>query len=197
MKKLTLPLLLSALTGCVTINEELIRTPEPTLATRHKPTIETKTGQLIQTLNGHGDNAGVLSGTTVLDALAKGMMARWEDRELISDYGKPGKLDQAPDYTITLSGKRDEDSSIAGAILSGLSLMILPTSATLTYDIDVEMTNHKTKKTYITHVKNAVTTWMNILLFPALPLSWLGSHHAINDMADYTYNDFKAQGAFD
>lgn len=187
---------LIALSGCVTVNEEMLRKVSISPPQKQTMTVEVKTGELIQKLNGEGQNRGVLSGTTVLNAVAKSMMIRWKNKDIISDYGSAGELKKEPDYTITLSGVRNEDGSIAGAVLSGLTLMLLPSSSTLTYDLNLEFINNHTQKHYNVKAKNAVTTWMQILLLPALPFSWIGSNNMLNDIADYSYDELSKQGAF-
>lgn len=186
----------SLLSGCVSINEEMLRKVEVTPPQNNLPIIEVKTGELVQKFNGKGDNRGVLSGTTVLNAIGKSMMTRWQNQDLIDDYGFSGDLEQNPDYTLTLSGVRNEDGSIAGAVLTGISLFLIPTSSTLTYDLNIEVTNNHTQEKHAVKAKNAVTTWMQLLLFPAVPFSWIGSNNMINDIADYSYEELRKQGAF-
>lgn len=188
--------LLLALTGCVTVNEGMLRKVSISPPQQQQTTIEIKTGELIQKFNGEGQNRGVLSGTTVLNALGKSMMARWKNKDVIADYGFSDELKKEPDYTITLSGVRNEDGSIAGAVLSGLTLMLIPSSSTLTYDLNLDFVNNHTQKQYTVKAKNAVTTWIQILLLPALPFSWIGSNNMINDIADYSYDELRKQGAF-
>lgn len=183
-------------TGCVTVNESMLpKSPLPA-PVANAPVIETHTGTLVQTLNGSGENRGVLSGETVVSSMTTAICNRWKRHDLISDYDSPGDLDRPADYSLTVSGKRNEDSSIAGAILSGLLLMIPPTSSTLTYDLQFDLTNKRTGQAYHTAAKNAVTSYMEILLLPALPFSWMGSMHMQDDIADYVYNEFRKQGAF-
>lgn len=196
MKQLTIIGMLVFLTGCVTVNEEMLRKVSITSPQNQAMTVEVKTGELIQKLNGEGQNRGVISGTTVLNAIGKSMMMRWKNKDIIADYGFSGELKKVPDYTVTLSGVRNEDGSMIGAVLSGLTLMLIPSSSTLTYDLNLEFVNNHTHKHYTVKAKNAVTTWMQILLLPALPFSWIGSNNMINDIADYSYDDLSKQGAF-
>lgn len=196
MKQLMVLGLLVFLTGCVTVNEEMLRKVSISPPQKQEMTVEVKTGELIQKLNGEGQNRGVLSGTTVLNAIGKSMMMHWKNKDIIADYGFSGELKKEPDYTVTLSGVRNEDGSIAGAVLSGLTLMLLPSSSTLTYDLNFDFVNNHTQKHYTIKAKNAVTTWMQILLLPALPFSWIGSNNMINDIADYSYDELRKQGAF-
>ncbi len=124
------------------------------------------------------------------------MMIRWKNKDIIADYDFAGELKKLPDYTLTVSGERNEDSSIIGAVLCGLTLMLIPSSSTLTYDLNLEFVNNHTQKHFTVKAKNGVTTWMQILLLPALPVSWIGANNMINDVADYTYDELRKQGAF-
>jgi hypothetical protein len=197
MKKIIATTLsVSLLSGCVTVNEEMLRKVSITPPQHKGGLVEFKTGELIQTLNGEGQNRGVLSGTTVLGSVGSGIMSRWKSKDLIADYGNSGELKAEPDYTLTLSGVKNEDSSIAAAVLSGLCFMLIPISATLTYDLNFDFMNNHTHKHYTVNVKNAVTTWNQILLLPALPFSWIGTSNMISDIADYAYYDLDKQGAF-
>lgn len=147
-------------------------------------------------LNGEGQNRGIMSGTSVLNALNDSMMERWKRKDIISEYSKTGDLKKDPDYTLILSGVRNEDGSVLGSFLSGLTLLIIPTSTTLTYDMKIDFVNNHTKKHYEVKAKNAVTTWMQILLLPVFPFSWIGTNNMINDIADYSYIELEQQDAF-
>lgn len=197
MKKLMVVFgLLFFLTGCMMINEQMLRKVNMFPPQKQEMTVEVKTGKLIQKLNGEGQNRGVFSGTTVLNSVAKSIMTRWKEKNIIADYAFPGELKKEPDYTITLSGERNEDGSMLAALLGGLTLGILPSSVTLTYELDFEFINNHTQKHYNVKVKNAVTTISQIFLIVALPVSMTGATDAINDMADNLYDELNKQGAF-
>jgi len=186
---------LMMVSGCMTFNEKMLKTTD--IPKQQNPTflIETKFGELVQRHNGT-PNRGVLSGTTVLKAVSKAMMGRWKNKGLISDYAVSGDLKQEPDFTLTLSGVRDEESSILLAVLCGLTLLVIPSNATLIYNLDVDLVDNKTQKGYSVKVKNGITTWTEIIFLPFLPIFWVGSHNAMNDMADYAYEELRKQGAF-
>ena len=97
---------------------------------------------------------------------------------------------------LTISAVRDEEGSVLGAVLCGITLYIIPTSNTLIYDLDLELFNNKTQQHYLVEVKNGVTTWMQIIFLPFFAISWIGSHNMMVDMADYAYDELKQQGAF-
>jgi hypothetical protein len=160
-------------------------------------TVEIKTGELIQQFNGYGSNPLGISGTTVLNAVAESIMNRWKNKDIITDYVlSEEELNKKPDYTIILSGTRNEESSIVAAELCGLTLMIIPTVSTLTYDLNLEFINNHTHKHYFVKAKNATTTWIDIFLLPALPFFWIGAHEMLTDIADYSYDELQKQGAF-
>jgi hypothetical protein len=196
MRLSMLTALVVGLTGCVTVNKEMLRHSQLPSSAAYRGVVEVKNGDLVQKLNNEGTNRGVLSGATLIDAVSTAILKRWKGNDLISDYGSPGSLEKEPDYTLSLSGVRNEDSSIAGAIFSGLTLMLIPTSATLTYDLNAEFINNRTHKKYIVPFKNGVTTYTQILLLPVLPFSWIGSSNMLADMSDYLYAELSKQGAF-
>ena len=196
MKKIIFVLLaMAVLSGCMTFNEAMLRKVDIPKQQNPEAIVETKTGDFVQKFNGV-PNRGVMSGTTVLNAVTKSMMMRWKKKGLIADYGVAGKLDKEPSFTLIVSGVRDEEGSVLGAVLCGITLYIIPTSYTLIYDLDVELVNNKTQQHYVVKVKNGVTTWMEIIFLPFFAISWVGSHNMMVDMADYAYDELKKQGAF-
>jgi len=117
-------------------------------------------------------------------------------RDLFGRYGVAGDLKREPDFTLTLSGVRDEESSFALAVLCGLTLLVIPSNATLIYDLDVVLVGNKPPQSYSVKVKNGITTCTEIIFLPFLPIFWVGSYHATNDMADYAYEELRKQGGF-
>ncbi len=188
-------LVMVVLSGCMTFNEAMLRKVDIPKQQNPDAIVETKAGDLVQKFNGT-PKRGVMSGTTVLNAVVKSMMNRWKKKGLIADFGAAGKLDKKPDFTLIVSGIRDEEGSVLGAVLCGITLYIIPTSSTLIYDLDVELVNNKTQQHYFVKVKNGVTTWMEIIFLPFFAISWIGSHNMMVDMADYAYDELKQQGAF-
>jgi len=184
------------LIGCVTVNEDMLRKVSIEPPKNKEGLLELKTGDLIQTLNGSGQNRGVLSGTTVLNLIGESTMTRWVDSEIIKDYQSSGKLKRDPDYTLIVAGTRNEDSSMLAAVLGGLSLGLIPLSTTISFDLNFDFLNNHTQKHYLVKTKSAYTVWSQILLFPALPFSWAGRNSMMNDVADNVYYDLRKQGAF-
>ena len=195
--------------GCMTFNEKMLKTTD--IPKQQNPTflIETKFGELVLRHNGKvydpllpGPNHGVISGSKTvgpysLKSVSKSMMGRWKSKGIISDYATAGDLKREPDFTLTLSGVRDEESSIPMAVLCALTWLVIPSNATLIYDLDVDLVDNKNQKSYSIKVKNGITMWAGIIFLPFLPISRVGSYHAMNDMADYVYEELRKQGAFE
>jgi len=195
MRKLALIALAALASGCVTMNESMLRVP-PVQPLSKAVVVETRVGEFTQSRNGEGKNDGVFGNTSLANQVNTLLMGRWKSKDIVAQYGAPGDLKMPPDYTFTLSGNRNEDSSILGAMVSGFTLMLLPSTTTLIYDLKADLADNRTGKHYQAQAKNGVTTVMEILFLPAVPFSWLGSHHAFNDLADVLYEQFRAQGAF-
>jgi hypothetical protein len=75
-------------------------------------------------------------------------------------------------------------------------LGLIPTSSTISFDLNFDTVNNRTKKHYLVKTKSGFTVWTQILLFPALPFSWVGRNNMMDDVADYVYEDLRKQGAF-
>ncbi len=190
---LSLPVLLS---GCMTFNGKMLRVANVTQPPSNPISLEIKPGNLIQQFNGVGTNEGPLSATVVSSAITNSIANNWKRKGIVSKYGKPGDIKADPDFTLTVSGVRNEEGNIGMAVLSGLSLMIVPTSSTLIYDLEVELINNRTAARYKAKAKNSISTVMEIVFLPALPFSLMGASSALNDISTHLYNEFQKQGAF-
>ena len=122
MKQLMVLGLLVILTGCVTVNEEMLRKVSISPPQKQTMTVEVKTGELVQKLNGEGQNRGVLSGTTVLNAVAKSMMVRWKNKDIIADYGFSGELKKEPDLRVPPRTLDDSPTRVENARHSTMKL---------------------------------------------------------------------------
>ncbi|MFM2007793.1 MAG: hypothetical protein RLZZ09_3448 [Pseudomonadota bacterium] len=185
----------ASLTGCVTFNEQMLpkRDAPPPPA---RGVVEWSVGDVKQLLNGESSPGGLASTQSGVSAFGQGMLNRWKSRELIADYGRAGELKTPPAYRLKLSGQIQESASILGSVATGLSLFLIPSSSTLTYNLKAEFTDLARNQTWTVPIRNGSTTWMQILLFPATPFGWMGASHMIEDTADYLYAELHKQGAF-
>ncbi len=186
----------SLLSGCVSVNEKMVRKTGPIAPPSQPPVVELKMGEFIQKLNGEGDHRGVVSNQTVQRTVGDKILGRWQSKGLISGFGLPGQLTGDPRYTLTIGGERNEDMSWAGSVFTGLSLYLIPSSTTITYDLALVLTDNKTGKQYTSKIKNGATIYQQLFLIPAIPFSLAGMNGAIDDIADYAFVDFQKQGAF-
>ncbi len=183
------------LSGCMTFNQKML--PKVDIPKQENPAVivETKTGDFVTTFYG-ASKRGDMSGTTVLDGVIKTMMNRWKKKGLIADFGPAGEFDKKPNFTLIISGVRDEEGSEGLAIICGATLGIIPASSNLIYDLNIEFVNNKTQQHYFVKVKNGLTMWMHIIFLPLFPIYSVGSDSAIVDMADNAYDELRKQGAF-
>ena len=197
VRTVCIPLVIAAaLSGCVTVNEQMLpkrSTPPPMV----KGAVEYDVGEVRQLFNNESSPGGMVSTHTAVDSFGKGLLNRWKSNELIDYYGHAGDLKSSPTYRLTLSGDVKEQGSILGAVATGLTLWLLPSSSTMTYDLNARFTHLGRNQTYTVPIRNASTTWMQIFLLPALPFGWMGANQMIEDTADYLYSELHKQGAFD
>lgn len=196
MRFLPLVLILAALSGCMSVNDKLVRKVGPVVPPKQPAIVEVQYGEFIQKLNDEGDHRGVFSNNAVLKEVSSRILGRWKSENIVSAFGPAGALPAAPTYTLTVSGFRNEDSSIPGAVFCGLTFFLLPTSSTLTYDLTFDLVNNSTGRHYKSHTKNSVTTYQQLFLLPATPFYLKAYNDAFNDIADYVYDDLRKQGAF-
>jgi hypothetical protein len=102
---------------------------------------------------------------------------------------------------LTVSGTVDENSSIASAILTGVTLYLIPSSAHTTYDLKLRLDRLEKDQvvaTYEVTAKNSITFWQGLVFLPVTPLGSLiwGAYGADRDRALYAYQEFCKQGAF-
>lgn len=199
MKKTFLILIFAGLIlqGCMTVNRQMLgKVDVYPPAPKATALVEVKTGEFTQTLNGDKIDKDALPGNVVLNALANSMMMRWKRNNIIAGYNYAGSLQTLPDYTIILSGASNKDSSSARNLLCGLTLMLIPASTTMTYDLNIELINNHSKKHYQVKAKNAVTRYTQLFLLPTLPFASTGNQEMLQDIADFTYDELRKQGAF-
>jgi len=122
----------------------------------------------------------------------------WTDNDYIADstYVKLGEFSGNADYNLTISGKHTVDSSTAMQILSGLTLLLIPSSVNEDFDLIYTLENVSTGKVYTASAKETMSTTMWILFLPALPFSLIGSLNTVEHISEHIYQDFVKQGAF-
>jgi len=188
-------------TGCLTTNGHEL--PKVTLGeSTGKPTavIALVNGGIEKTMNGSHTDLGANFNEGLVARTTTSMVARyWKIKKLIRDFDWPGKLDEPATHRLTVSGTVDEAGSLSGAFITGLTFYIIPSTATMEYDLVVQLERLSDGATYTVDVKNSFELIQQIFLLPVTPLGSLvwGSYGAAADRALYLYSEFSKQGAFD
>lgn len=123
-------------------------------------------------------------------------MNRWVRHGLISGYGRAEELTTPPRYTLTISGSQNDQSSTLVSLLHGITLQLSPDSTETTYNLIFQFEDHLTHRQYTVRAKSAYILYEELLLFPMVPAYRSGANGAINDIADYLYEELRKQGAF-
>lgn len=183
------------LTGCMSFNNAEV----PVVTNKipiSKPVIEMKTGTFIQKLNGAGTSRGMISNKSISYNIINELLWEWKSNDLIKDYDVIGKLTAKPDYTLTINGSKNEDGPLIGAILTGMTFYLIPSSTTINFDLELELKNNQDGKTYKSKVQDSFTIWQSIIFLPIFPLYPVGAWNMHTDMSMYIYSEFYKQGAF-
>ena len=188
-----LSLLLVVLSGCVTIAGKNLEPISPPPPERHG-TVEYTIGDFAFTLDG----GKMISSTKAGRILTDNILKRWKKSGYIDDYTyvKSGDFTGNADYQLTLSGSQYGESSIAMQILSGLTLLVLPNSTNVKYDIQYVLEDVASGSRYSAAVQDSYKEWTELLLIVALPVSARGANATMNVMADHAYDQLREKGAF-
>lgn len=86
-------------------------------------------------------------------------------------YSSVSVTNQNPDITITVQMDDKGSGSMGMAFLTGLTLYIVPSSATDLYKVSAKVCNHRTGVEGVVELEDFVTQWQQILLLPLLPFT--------------------------
>jgi hypothetical protein len=86
-------------------------------------------------------------------------------------YSTVSVTNQDPDITITVQMDDKGSGSMGMAFLTGLTLYIVPSSATDLYKVSAKVRNHRTGVEGVVELEDFVTQWQQILLLPLLPFT--------------------------
>jgi hypothetical protein len=189
----SLLLLVASSTGCITIAGGVLPPIEPT-APSAPATVEDTVGDFSFTLEGGKMVTDNKQGRLLNDEI----LARWKKQAYISEheYVPSSEFTGKADYNLTLSGSQYGESSIAMQLLSGFTLLLLPYSVDTRYDIQYTLEDVKTGRKFSAAVEDNYKTWIELLLFVAIPFSMGGASRTWDNMADHLYEQLRAQGAF-
>ena len=183
------------LSGCMNFNH--VNIPEvQNKKPKTKPTIGIKVGDFKQYCDGKLDTRNIISNEKMgLNCLA-GILTPWKDGKLIKEYQPIEKYKNVPDYTLILNGSINEDSSTTLNIVSALTLFIIPSYTTASFNLSIVLINNETKKELKKSLKTSFTTWKDLIFLPVFPLFWIRMDNGLTARSMYLYHLLREQGAF-
>ena len=130
--------------------------------------------------------------------LSKEIVNSWKERGYVRDavYVESGAFSHTADYNLTLNGTQYGESSIGMQILSGLTLTLLPYTVTQHYDITYAVEDVKSGEKYSAGIQETDTTYVELFLLLALPVSQRGHKDTVQRMGDHLYEQLYRHGAF-
>jgi hypothetical protein len=192
---------LGPLSGCITFNGKELPKVEPNRASKERVVVAVEVDDFERTHNGKHGDLGRLNEGSLGRGTANQIARFWKQKDLIDDFGFPGDLDEEPTHRLVMSGSVNETSSITSAILTGVTLYLIPSSAHTTYDLKLRLDRldgDKVAASYEVIAKNSITFWQGLVFLPVTPLGSLiwGTYGADRDRALFAYQELCEQGAF-
>lgn len=130
------------------------------------------------------------------------------EKKCVKRFAKSGLYDQVgtdlddADLQVTIKLKDDGQRSMGMAVLTGLSLYIIPSFATDTYKLKADIVNRSTGTKRTVELEDFVTQYQQILLLPLMPFKMtpivagkvqntLFDHLAVRTLDGYSQADTK------
>lgn len=186
---------LALLSGCAYMTEGTKLPPiKPLPASSSPPLIEQSVGDFAFTLEG----GKMVTSNYAGKILNENILESWEDRKYIRDYDyvESGRFTGKADYNLTLSGSQYGASSIGMQILSGLTLFLIPSKTTMSYDVQYTLVDVKTGKKFTGSVEESNKSYIELFLMFAFPFGIINEKNMFERMGDHLYQQLYQQGAF-
>ena len=164
--KLLLVLAFASIAGCATFPGNVL--PEVTsfpVAT-NKPSVNV-TLSFRQYVNGQPVNIAVKTGELNLQ---KKVIERFEKSGL---YSSVSVVNQNSDFTVTTSVLDEGSGSMGMAVVTGLTLYLVPSSATDTFKVTAVVKNNKTGVEKTIELEDFTTMCQQLFLLPLLPFKMM------------------------
>ena len=181
------------LNGCMTFSGEKLTELKPLI-----PMVSPKIEESVGDFTFHLDGGAMVTDNKAGRIINNAILEKWKSNQYISDFNYVKKESFTGDaqYNLTLSGHQEGQSSVAMQIISGLTLLLLPSAVNTTYDLTYKLENVKTGKKYTTKVSEDMSTVMWLLYFPVLPFAFVGADNTMENISENIYQNFVQQGAF-
>jgi len=187
--------LLVGISGCITVagNQLAPLSREPSA-----PDVLLVLEETVGNFSFHLDGGKMVTSNKMGRSINEEILEVWKKKGFIesSEYVKSSQFTGKADYNLTLSGSLYGKSSILVQILSGLTLMIIPHSIELLFDIQYTLEDVRTHEKYGASVEENYTQWSELFLIFAAPWSGKGERVAIDAMAIHLYDQLRRAGAF-
>ena len=154
------------LTGCATFPGEVLPIVEEFPVTTEKPSINLSV-TFRQYMNGQPLNIAV---KTVEKDLMERALKRFNKSGM---YSTVSSDDPNADISVKFDVVDEGSGSMGMAFLTGLTLYIVPSSATDLFKVSAKIRNNKTGGEGVIEIEDFVTMWQQIFLLPVLPFKLL------------------------
>jgi hypothetical protein len=182
--------------GCMTFDgRELPRVDMPE-AMPEPPMLWLQVGEVHLRRNGRV-GAALQASAAIGEAELTRLARHWQDAGLIRGSAPACRADASARFQLSLSGLQSEEEPGLGALLTGLSLFLIPARATVRYEWQFALTDLRSGSVYEVPVSRSMTTWVHLAFLPALPFWAAGEQRARADQALYVYDELSRQGAWD
>ena len=192
--RVALLLLLSSLQGCLTFSGgQLAEIWAPAAIGTHS--FETCFSDFEFELDGGSLN----SSESMAEMVNRKIMQTWVRQGYASSCVHRGRSPStgSADYTLTLSGRLDGESSILLQFLSGLTLLCIPHTIHAHGHFAFELKRERDGAAFKANVAEDITqiSWLPLIL--CVPWKSSGIDNAMDRVALHLYQKFAAQGAFE
>ncbi|RLA20242.1 MAG: hypothetical protein DRQ62_10820 [Gammaproteobacteria bacterium] len=193
VKLFTSGCLLISLNGCMTFSGDKLTDLEP-IKPITSPYIEVNVGDFTAHLEESKELTSNEAGRIINDK----MMENWKDNNYIRDFtlSDNNNLTEKVQYRLLLRGHQEDTSSSIMQFLSAITFLLIPATSQTSYDLVYELEEVQTEKKYFVVVTDNISTTTWLLFFPALPFSSIGANNTHQRIAEYVYQTFVKQGAF-
>lgn len=185
-------------TSCLSLNNKELPRTRPEVVEYSPVVLSILPAELTKTHNGRATDLAAMGQGALAQHEPRSIARAWASRNFVKEWGAPGELEFRATHRLTLKGSVDENSSIFAAVLTGVTLYVIPSSATVTHDFEATLERVSDGAVFTARAKNSHTIWQWIGFAPLTPLlsvAW-GGVGAENDRAFYLYQQFVEQGAF-
>jgi len=164
--KLVLLILAINLTGCATFSGDMLPQVEEFPITNEKPSINISLS-FQQYLNGATVNQ--FTNQTEIDLMER-TIKRFNKSGM---YSSVSNTNSEADISVNFDVTDEGTASIGMAFLTGLTLYVIPSSATDLFKVTAKVTNNKTLGEGVIQVEDSITMWQQLFLLPLLPFNLL------------------------